>query len=914
MSLWNSNRRAVSLAVTVLALGVLAACGGSGNPVTPDPNASAEIKAMLPQELAVSDVARVHVEARGPGIPTPVGMDLSLQGSTWQGTLLAIPAGLDRIFEAKAYDAAGLLLYAGQAGPITIASGSTVSVAILLQQVNPPPPYQNVPPTIDSVVVSANQVSPGGTITLTATAHDENAGDTITFAWTATAGSFSNPSASATSWVAPAAEGPQVLTLEVTDSKGTSARLSVNVSVQRPGASGDANVTVGFNTWPRVNQMRATPSILTLNVPVQLSVVASEPDGDALSYTWSANCPGRFEDSLVATPRFTLLSQPPPGPVFCTLTVTVSDGRGGQTTGSLSLLAGTPSQANVAPQIDSTFKSSEQAGGGEVVTMGLTAHDPESTPLTFSWTASQGSILATRGTSTASEVDWRAPACLNGPITVTAAIADAWGAVTHQQFSIAPRAGSSCGALTVSGMRNSYRVRPDGSTLTVPVNLSGVTLGAWVPSTDGASYTWRPGSGDASGTFIIPNVDRTPYLLRFGGSYLWAHSRMLDLSRADLGRHDTVIEPETTQLQMQVSGLNPWQGGDDFQLSSASTGLGYFSATSCSTPFFPEDLDGETSFNFTIDYLYSMQNCGTPAARIDASRGDVLYATQLVSRTDAATGMTFQEVQRSFQTNSLTGPNPSTLLLSGTLAPLPLVSRVVDYRAASFEALALAGHPSATAGTTTLNLGILPGYDQFGSYAGWPDLVLATFGAGLGDVAPTFTYGNPYPANWSQFITAQTTSRVRYSVPLEGGGSSTPRIYSAYTYAQQPVGNGPIIPLVGPPRDLRLNGALAWDVLTGVGETPLMSWTAPSLGTPTSYSVRVYELYATSTGSTSRVTVTNLATDQTQLRMPPGVLVPGKHYHLQVSALFEQGTDPGRPYMLRPVYHTAMAVTGRFQP
>lgn len=913
MSLWNSNRRTVSLAAAVLALGVLAACGGNGNPVTPDPDARAEIKAMLPQELSASDVASVHVEVRGPGIPAPIGLDLSLQGTTWQGTLAGIPAGLDRTFEAKAYDSAGRLLYAGQAGPITIASGSTVSVAIMLQQVNPPLPYENVAPTIDSVVVSANQVTPGGTLTLTATAHDENPEDTITFAWTATAGSFSAPSSAATSWQAPAAEGPQLLTLEVTDSKGTGTRMSIDVLVQRPGASGDATVTVGFNSWPRVNQMRAAPSILTPNVPAQITAVVSDPDGDTLSYTWSANCPGFFDNSLAATPTFTLFSQFPPG-FRCTLIVSASDGRGGTATGSLSLLVGIPPQANVAPQVDSTFKSSEQAGGGEVVTVGLTAHDPESTPLTFSWTASQGSIVATRGTSASSEVDWRAPVCFDAPVTVTASIADAWGATTHQQFSIAPRPGSACGALAVSGMRNSHRVRPDGSILTVPVDLSGVILGAWVPAPDGLSYTWRQGAGDSSGTFVIPNVDRTPYLLQFGSSYLWTSSRTLDLSRADLGRPDAVIAPETAQLQMQIAGLNPWQSGDDFQLHSASAGLGYFSATSCSTPAFPELADGDTAFTGTIDYLYSLQNCGTPAVRIDPARGDVLYATQLVSRVDAATGMSFQELQRSFQTNSLAGPNPDTLVLSGTLAPLPLVSQVMDYRAASFEALALAAHPTATSGTTTLNLGILPGYDTFGSYVGWPDLVLMTSPAGLGDIAPVFTYGNPYPANWSQFITGQTTARVRYSVPLDGGGTSTPRIFSVYTYAQQPAGSGPITPLVGPPRELRLNGALAWDVLTGVGETPLLSWTAPSLGTPTSYSVRVYELSATSTGSTTRLQVTNLTTTQTQLRLPPGVLAFGKHYYIQMQAVFQPGADPGRPYQGRPVYHTAMAVTGRFQP
>jgi hypothetical protein len=910
VSPWNPNRRAASLAFTVLAVGVLAACGGSGSP---EQGARAEIKAMFSQELSAGDVARVHVEVRGPGIPTPIGMDLSLVGSTWQGTLADIPAGLDRLFEARAYDAASALLYSGQAGPIPINPGSTVSLAILLQQVNRPPPFQNVAPTIDSVVVSANQVSPGGTVTLTATAHDDNPEDTITFAWTATAGSFSAPSAATTSWVAPATEGVQVLQLEVTDSKGTSARMSIDISVQRPGSSGSAAVTVGFNTWPSVTAMLAAPSVLTPNVASQIAAVASDPDGDSLNYFWSSDCPGFFENGHLATPVFTVFGQPSFGN-HCTLYVSVSDGRGGQDSGTLSLLFGPAPRANVAPQVDSTFKSSEQAGGNEVVTVGLTAHDPESTSLSFSWSASHGSILSTRGTRTSSEADWRAPACLEGPVIITAIISDAGGATTRQQFSITPRAGSACGGLAVSGVRNYHRVLADGNIMTGPMDLSGVTIGAWVPTVDGTDYEWRPGAGEPGGTFLIPNVERTPFLLRFGNNYVWASSRTLNLSAAFLGRPDVVGEPETAQLQLQLSGLAPWQGGDDFQLHSANTGLGYFTVPGCASPGWTGPAEGETQLFELIDYAASLQSCGNPNARIEASRGDVLYATQLVSRFEPATAMDFQEVRRSFQTGTLGGGGSGPLVLSGTMTELPPTSQSVDYRASSFEALALAGHPTATLASHSLNIGILPGYGQFGSFAGWPDLALAYSPAGRGNLTPVFTYSSPYPGTWPQFFTGQSIARVRYSVPLPDGSESRPTSFSLYTYAQQPMASGPILPQVGPARDLRLEGVDATGTLTGVGLMPMASWTAPSLGTPHHYLVRVYELFATSTGGTSRVPLTTLTTTRTQLRLPPGILTPGRYYHLQVTAAYAPTWEPDRPYMRGPVYHTAMSVTGRFQP
>jgi hypothetical protein len=899
----------VSLAVTALVMSVLAACGG-GTPSNQP--ARAEIKAMLPQDLAAGDVTRVRVEVRGPGIPTPVVGELSQQGGAWQGTVVDIPAGLERMFEATAFNAAGALLYKGQAGPIAITSGSTVSVAIQLQDVNPPPVFQNVAPVIDSVVVSSNQVSPGGTLSLTATAHDDNVGDTITYAWTATGGTFSSPTEPVTAWVAPATEGVQVLRLEVTDSKGTKATLTIDIVVQQAGAKGNAEVTVGFNTWPAVTGMMAEPSVLTPNQTSVLAAVGFDADGDALSYSWFSECPGFFSDPFGSTISFTLFGQPMGS--RCTVTVSVYDGRGGFNSGVLSLLVGPAPRANVAPQIISTTKSSDEAAGGEIVVAGLFANDPESTAMTFTWTATQGTILATRGTSTSSEVDWQAPGCIDGTAILTAVVTDAGGAMTRQHFSISPRPGHGCGGTAVTGIRHSHRVRADGSSVAIPVDLTNATIGAWVPTLDGQSYVWRPGTGQAGGTFVIPGVESVPYLLQFGASYVWVHSRTLDLSRADLGRAFVELEPEGTQLNLNVMGLSPWQDNDDIQFHAPNVGIGYFSAAACASPAFPAPMPGATNLSGVIDYGQSMQNCGNPAARLDPMQGDVLYATQLVTRDDAMTGLTFQELRRGLQTNSL---GAGFLDLSGAMAELPTTGHTVNYPASSFEALTLGAHPTAELTINSLNIGILPSYLEFGGFVGWPDLALATRSANQGDVVAGFSFASPFPGSWTPFVTAQSSARVRYSVDLPGGGTSTPRSFSVYTYAQEPMSGGMVstlTPRVGPPRDLRLNGQVATGTLAGVGPTPLASWAPPNVGTPNHYTVRVYELYATASNATTRVQRAFMTTAGTQLRLPPGLLQPGKFYHLQVSSVFAPGSDLTRPYRSNPVYHSAMAVTGRFQP
>jgi hypothetical protein len=911
MSHWNWSSRAASRVALLLAVGALAACTDGTNV---ELGARAELKVLLPQELASADVAQVRVEVSGPGIPTPLLADLAPSGNTWTGALNNIPAGTDRRFTATASDASGKALYKGQSAATPIASGSTVSVAILLQSVNPPVPYENEAPLIDSLVVSANVVVPSGSIQLTATAHDNNANDTLSYSWTGTAGSFSAATASATSWKAPATQGVQVLKLEVTDSRGASATMSFEVSVQNANATGNAEVTVGFNTWPTLSGMKAAPSVLGLNGTTVLSVTASDADGDTLGHAWSSSCQGTFNNPAVASPAFTLTGMPPQG--RCTFTVVLTDGRGGTHQGTLGLKAGTPAQPNVAPRVLSTFKSAEQANGGQLVTVGLTAQDPEGTALTFAWSAALGTLQAVRGTSTSSEVDWVAPPCFDTPVALTVTLTDATGASTAQQFSIPPGPNAACGPMTVTGVRHVRHVLADGSVLSVPADLSTTTIGAWVPSaTEPSGYAWRPGSAQGNGTFLIPNVESTPFLLQLGSGYVWTPSRALDLSYSLLGRPDVVLEPAGTPLSMQLAGLVPWQDSDDLQWYAPNAGLSYLSA-SCAVDF-PAPLAGDTVLSGTVgDYVAWLSTCGNPPARFDPARGDTLYVNQLASRTDSDAGVDYQEVRRGLVTNGLQRTDGG-LLLSGTLAALPASPQSLSFRASEYEAQVLGSGADAGVLYNSVNVGVMPAYEQHGLVGGWPDLGLAYDYTPLGgDMNVTFQYANPFPSAWTPFVAAQTVGRVRYSLPLTDGGTSPARTVSVLASSREQLVGGvhpPLSAKVGIPRDVRLNGQSAFGNLSGVGTTPVVSWLPPTLGTVTHYNVRINRLYLTN-GVVQRVTESSFNTAQTQLRIPPGQLQPGQTYFLQVYAYNEPGFDITRPYLEAPVSHFATAVTGKLQP
>ncbi len=913
--------RAMSWTLALLFVSVAAGCGG--DPPAVSQNGSMELRVALSQALSPAEVKGIRVEVRGPGIPTPLTTELTQVGGVWQGTVTNIPAGTDRTVEGLAYDATGQLLYKGSSGAVTITSGATASVNLMLQPINPPVPYENEAPRLDSFAASATQVLPGGSITLSATAHDPN-GDALSFAWTGSAGTFSAPSAPGTTWIAPSTEGVQLLRLQVTDSKGTSVSASVEILVQRPGATGNAQVTIGFNTWPEVRAMQATPTPLVLGKPTRLSVTAVDADGDTLSYSWTTECRGSFTDTTTSTPTFTL--EQPSSSGRCAFRVTVLDSKRAQNTGVLGVQAGSGPNVNMPPVVDGIFQNSPEAGPGELVTLGLSARDPEGRAVIFSWSASGGTVQNTRWTPTSSETEWVAPPCFDAPIAITATVVDPEGSATRQVFSVSPRPSAKCGGLSVTGVRNVTYVQADGSTQWLPADLTTFSIGAWVQNTTGTGYEYRTGTGKSDGTFVIPNVDTLPFLLKVGtSSYYWANSRTLDLSYAVLGRPGVEQEASETQLSLAINGISPWQSTDELQLHSTGVGLAYYTSN-CGTPY-SLPADGSLEFTGTYDYVNSMRNCGNVPARFESSQGDSVLVNQLVGRIDLGagipTGVEVQELRRAARITPVTSPGPegtNTILLQGTLASLPTRPQGINIRTSQYETLALQSTPGATLYQNVMYISTLPRFSEFGQYAGIPDLAFAlNKQPGQGDLSLTFEYGNPYPSHWQRMVTTQSSAQVSFAAELPDGSLARANRYTTTAYTQTLLLDGSrpmLMPRVSAAQDLRINGLTTSPTASklSVGPTPVVSWRPPAMGTANRYQLRLYELVVTATGGTGRIQVANLSTTQTQLQLPPGLLLTGKLYYFQLSAIFAPGYDPTMPNRSGPDYDYVTALSGKFQP
>ena len=96
----------------------------------------------------------------------------------------------------------------------------------------PPPAAVNRPPTVHATCDPCT-VNVGQSATVSAEATDPD-GDTLTYQWTAPAGTFADASATSTKWTAPGEVGPVPITVSVNDGHGGTASDTVTIQVTQP--------------------------------------------------------------------------------------------------------------------------------------------------------------------------------------------------------------------------------------------------------------------------------------------------------------------------------------------------------------------------------------------------------------------------------------------------------------------------------------------------------------------------------------------------------------------------------------------------------------------------------------------------------------------------------------------------------
>jgi hypothetical protein len=258
----------------------------------------------------------------------------------------------------------------------------------------------SAPPTI-SCLANPSTVTPGGSVAITAVASSPE-GRPLTYSWSASSGTISGIGNTATLNTTGAVAGTITVTCKVADNQGLTASatttVTVNTSLPQP-------PTIGCS---------ANPSTITLGSSVAITAVASSPEGRPLTYSWSASSGTISGIGNTATLNTT-------GAVAGTITVTcrVADDQGRTASATTNVTVTAPT--SMSPTITCSANPSSITLDGSVAIASV-ASSPEGRPLTYSWSASSGTISGTGNTATLNTTGAAA-----GTITVICKVADNQG-------------------------------------------------------------------------------------------------------------------------------------------------------------------------------------------------------------------------------------------------------------------------------------------------------------------------------------------------------------------------------------------------------------------------------------------------------------------------------------------------------
>jgi hypothetical protein len=173
----------------------------------------------------------------------------------------------------------------------------------------------NQPPVISNLaIITEGEVNPGGSTYIECTATDPDSKD-LSYTWSADGGTISG-SGTDIKWTAPNQVGTYTVTVEVSDGKNV-ATDQLAIKVLPP------------NTPPTITNLTTNCPRVKPSKTGTITCEASDPDGDKLTYTWSADR-GSF------TGEGATVTWVAPGDYGTyVISVIVSDGRGGEATSNI---------------------------------------------------------------------------------------------------------------------------------------------------------------------------------------------------------------------------------------------------------------------------------------------------------------------------------------------------------------------------------------------------------------------------------------------------------------------------------------------------------------------------------------------------------------------------------------------------
>jgi hypothetical protein len=281
-------------------------------------------------------------------------------------------------------------------------------------------------PAISSLETEPEKVLPSGKCQIVCNATDPD-GDELSYGWSADGGGITGEGDTVT-WTAPNSVGSYNVTVMVIDSRGG-------------GVTDYVTIPVRTNKAPTINSLIADADWTTPSGSLQVTCNATDPDGDELSYEWTAT-----GGNITGTGAVVSWTAPQEIDVYY-ITVVVKDGHGSADTRTLpvSVVTGEP------PSIEDllitadhcylkTNTSPYKVGQGKEYDIQCVVADTGS-ELSYDWSCTGGEISEV--SEDPSIIAWTAPNT-SGKVTITVIVSDMAGNKSAKSLLLDVASCSSC--------------------------------------------------------------------------------------------------------------------------------------------------------------------------------------------------------------------------------------------------------------------------------------------------------------------------------------------------------------------------------------------------------------------------------------------------------------------------------------
>ena len=173
------------------------------------------------------------------------------------------------------------------------------------------------------------------------------------------------------------------------------------------------------------------------------------------------------------------------------------------------------------------------------------------------------------------------------------------------------------------------------------------------------------------------------------------------------------------------------------------------------------------------------------------------------------------------------------------------------------------------------------------------------------------TYGQLPPPLWKEMRYSAYGFDVNVAIP----GTSSPQVWLGALYSFVPGDSAaPVVPVLGPPRSPRIEGRDAFASQNDVGTTPTISWSAPAIGSATSYTVRIDVLFSADPPAGLQEVSIAVYTG-TSVKVPAGFLKAGQPYVVTITSVSAPWDTLDRPpFRTGTPLHMSDCVTAVFTP